>query len=164
MTDPHLRRNVLARIEREHAAWRALVNEVGRDRMTEPGPMGEWSFKDLAAHLLGWRQRTVARFEAAAAGREEPTPPWPEDLQDDDSINDWIQEQSRGRSVDDVLADADRSYDALAAGIAAIPTEKLTDPNAFPSLEGQALANVDLFGHLNEEHLPSVRAWLAERG
>ena len=78
-SDP--RTHVLDRIEREHEAWRALVEEVGRDRMTEPGPMGEWSFKDLAAHLLGWRQRTVARFEAAAAGREEPKPPWPEDLQ-----------------------------------------------------------------------------------
>jgi hypothetical protein len=39
----------------------------------------------------------------------------------------------------------------------------IVDPNAFPSLEGQALADVDLFGHLKEEHLPSVRAWLAER-
>ena len=27
--------------------------------MTEPGPMGEWTFKDLAAHLLGWRERTI---------------------------------------------------------------------------------------------------------
>ena len=132
--------------------------------MTEPGPMGEWSFKDLAAHLLGWRQRTVARFEAAAAGREEPKPPWPDELRDDDQINDWIQEQSRERSVDDVLEDVDQSYDRLAAAVGALPERLITDPDAFPSLEGQALADVDLFGHVNEEHLPSVRAWLAERG
>jgi hypothetical protein len=161
MTDP--RAQVLARIEGEQAAWRALVEEVGRDRMTERGPMGEWSFKDLAAHLLGWRQRTVARFEAAAAGREEPKPRWPEELRDDDEINDWIQEQSGEQSLDDVLRDVDESYDRLASAVAALPERTITDPKAFPWLEGRALADVDLFGHLNEEHLPSVRAWLAER-
>jgi hypothetical protein len=164
VTNPDRRAEILGRIEREHDAWRALVEEVGRDRMTEPGPMGEWSFKDLAAHLLGWRQRTVARFEAAAAGREEPKPAWPEGLHDDDEINDWIQDESRERSVDDVLREVDESYDRLASAVAALPERMVTDANAFPSLEGQALVDVDLFGHLNEEHLPSVRAWLAERG
>ena len=63
-TDP--RDALVADCEREREAWRALVDEVGVDRMTEPGPMGPWSFKDLAAHLLGWRDRTIARLEAAA--------------------------------------------------------------------------------------------------
>ena len=46
---------LVATCERERAVWRELVREVGVDRMNEPGPMGPWSFKDLAAHLLGWR-------------------------------------------------------------------------------------------------------------
>ena len=72
---------------------RTWSQDVGEDRMTEPGPMGAWTFKDLSAHLLGWRDRTIARLEAAAEGRTEPPAPWPAELDDDDSINAWIHEQ-----------------------------------------------------------------------
>ena len=74
MADSRAKADALARIDAERRYWRDLVAEVGEDRMDEPGPMGEWTFKDLAAHLLGWRQRTIARLEAAAAGEREPAP------------------------------------------------------------------------------------------
>ena len=64
MTDTTPHDQIAATIEREYAAWRALVEEVGRNRMNEPGPMGEWTFGDRAGHLLGWRNRTIARLEA----------------------------------------------------------------------------------------------------
>jgi hypothetical protein len=157
------RAELVARCQRERQAWRDLVNEVGADRMTEPGPMGPWSFKDLAAHLLGWRDRTIARLEAAAEGREAPAPAWPRELQDDDSINDWIQARSDGRSVRDVLDDADRSYERLADAITALPEATVASSDALPWLEGESLAETDLFGHLYDEHMPSIRAWLATR-
>jgi hypothetical protein len=160
-TDP--REALVARCQREHEAWRALVDEVGVDRMTEPGPMGPWSFKDLAAHLLGWRERTIARLAAAAEGREAPPPAWPSDLHDDDAINDWIQARSDGRSVRAVLDDVDRSYERLAAAIAALPEDLVTRRDALPWMEGESLAETDLFGHLHDEHMPSIRAWLATR-
>ena len=160
-TDP---RDVLvADCEREREAWRALVDEVGVDRMTEPGPMGPWSFKDLASHLLGWRDRTISRLEAAADGREAPAPDWPSELEGDDSINDWIQARSDGRSVRAVLNDVDRSYVRLAEAIAALPEGLVTRRDALPWMEGESLAETDLFGHLHDEHMPSIRAWLVTR-
>jgi hypothetical protein len=160
-TDP--RDALVAKCQREREAWRDLIDEVGVDRMTEPGPMGPWSFKDLAAHLLGWRDRTIARLEAAAEGREAPQPAWPRDLLGDDSINDWIQARSDGRSVRDVLDDTDRSYERLADAIAALPEETVTRSDALPWMEGESLAETDLFSHLYDEHMPSIRAWLATR-
>jgi hypothetical protein len=164
VTDHDPKARLLEQIEHERQHWRDLVAEVG-DRMTEPGPMGEWSFKDLAAHLLGWRERTIGRLEAAGAGRPVPPPPWPAELEgeDDDPVNAWIQDESRDRSTADVLADVDASYARLAAAIAAQPDDKLTDPGAYPWLDGETLAEQDLFSHLHEEHEPSIREWL-ERG
>ena len=75
MTETDARDRLVAHIRAERALWANLVNEIGEDRMTEPGPMGEWTFKDLASHLLAWRERTIARLEAAAEGREEPPQP-----------------------------------------------------------------------------------------
>jgi hypothetical protein len=157
------RADLVATCERERALWRDLVAEVGVDRMTEPGPMGPWSFKDLAAHLLGWRERTIARLEAAAEGREVPPPAWPSELDDDDSINDWIQARSDARSGRSVHDDVDRSYERLATAIAGLPEDLVTRHDAFPWLEGESLAGQDLFGHLHDEHMPSIRAWLATR-
>lgn len=160
------REALVERIRAEQEFWRGLVAEVGRDRMNEPGPMGEWTFKDLAAHLAGWRNRTISRLEAALARQPDPPPPWPVELDDDDSVNAWIREQSLNRSLDDLLADYDGSFDRLAEGVAALPERALTEPGYFRWLEGEesrALVDVDFTSHLHDEHLPSIRAWLARR-
>ena len=151
--------DLLAHIQAEHANWRALVAEVGEERMEQPGPMGDWTFKDLVAHLTGWRERTIRRLEAGP-GRE-PTTAWPGHLTEDDEINDWIYEQNRDRPLRDVLAEADTSYQRLAAAVAALPEEDLTTPGRFAWMEGKPLADGDFFGHLREEHEPDIRAWLA---
>jgi hypothetical protein len=160
----------IAAIRADQQLWRDLAAEVGPDRYAEPGPMGEWSFGDLAGHLVGWRNRTIARFEAAARAEPEPDAPWPADLDEDDSfqggggddpdaINAWIRDQHAGRAPEQLVADYDASYDRLIAAIESLPDQLLTDPDAFPWIGAPAIT-VDFTGHLHEEHLPGLRAWL----
>jgi hypothetical protein len=139
--------------------WRDLAGEVRPERYADPGPMGEWSFADMAGHLLGWRNRTIARLEALARGEPEPPPPWPPALDDDGPINDWIREHDADRPPEELVADYDASYDRLIAAIEAVPDAMATDPHAFPWLEGP-LPDADFTSHLHEEHVPDVRAWL----
>jgi len=150
-----------ATIRADRATWRALVAEVGRDRMNEPGPMGEWTFGDLAGHLAGWRNWRSTLFEAAARGEPEPPSPWPAELEEDDDINDWIHAHDRDRSADDLVADYDGSFERLAAAIEAVPEAMLSDPKAFAWTGGEPFLNGDPTSHLHDEHLPAVRAWLA---
>src|SRR5262245_39207177 len=122
---------LIANVRADRDFWRALVDEVGRDRMNDPGPMGDWTFKDMAAHLAGWRNRTIGRLQAAANGEPSPPPPWPAELDDDDPINDWINEQAKDRSLDDVLADYDSTFYRLADALDAFSEATLADPTAF---------------------------------
>jgi hypothetical protein len=163
MSDPDPRSVLAAAIDAEHDAWRALVAEVGEARMNEPGPMGDWSFRDLVVHLLGWRERTIAKLDAVAAGLPDPPDPWPDDLDGEDPINDWYQAQGAGRSVREVLDDADRSYGRLRDALTSIPDATLADAAAIPWLEGAAAVDVDWLSHLHEEHDSSIRSWLATR-
>ena len=142
--------------------WRRLVADVPPGRMEQPGAMGDWTFKDVAAHLTGWRRRTVLRLQAAARGEPPPPNPWPADLgdQEDDTINAWMHERTKDLPLDRVLADADGIYDEFTAAVAALPADLLTDPGRFDWMEGVALADGDFSGHL-DEHEPDVRAWLA---
>jgi hypothetical protein len=149
------------RIRADQRFWRALVDEVGRDRMDEPGPMGEWTFKDLAAHLAGWRERRIGELEAVAAGRPRPPLPWPAELDgDDERVNDWLHERDRDRPLEDALADYDRSFELLATAIEALPEDIAGDPDYFAWTGGVPITDIDFTDHLHEEHLPAIRAWL----
>ncbi|MCC7022595.1 MAG: ClbS/DfsB family four-helix bundle protein [Thermomicrobiales bacterium] len=156
---------VLAAIDRERQAWEDLLAEIGEARMLEPGPMGDWSFKDLTAHLTGWRARWLQRLEAAANGQPEPPPVWPANRTTDDEINAWIHEINEDRLLGEVIGESRESFARLAEIVQMLPDEALNDPGRFPWLEGQALGpalvNGGYFGHFHEEHEPDVRRWLA---
>jgi hypothetical protein len=154
-------------VKREQDNWETLLAEVGEARMLESGAMGDWTFKDLVAHITGWRARSLQRLEAAAQGQPEPAPPWPPRLATDDEINDWIREQNRERLLGEVVGESRESYARLAEIIQMLPDEALTDPAYFPWLEGEALGPAitsgSFFGHLHDEHEPELRQWL-QRG
>lgn len=157
----------LERIEQERRIWEELLAEVGAERMAEPGATGDWSFKDVVAHLNGWRVLTLARLEAAAEGREPEPPPWPAHLDEDDEgdldqINDWIYRASQGRSLQEVLAEYSQSFERMAAAVGALSDQELTEPGRYPWLGGHPLEAVldGTFGHLHEEHEPGLREWL----
>jgi hypothetical protein len=162
MSDEAQREALIERIEGVRGRWRRLVADVGPDRSDVPGAMGDWTFKDVAAHLTAWRRRTVDRLEASARGEPEPPPAWPAELgnAEDDPINAWIHDQTTDRPASELLADADAVYDDFIAAIRALPLSAITEPGRYPWLEGEALATADFGGHL-DEHEPDVRRWLA---
>ncbi len=160
---------LLATIDREIAGWEALLAEIGEERMERPGAAGEWTFKDVVAHLNGWRRRTVARLEAVARGEAPPPPPWPSGLSDEtdqgvDRINAWFYERDKDRPLADVLAESRDQFARLRAAVAALPERDLFEPGRFAWLGEHALGPAIIggsSGHLHEEHMPAIRAWLA---
>jgi hypothetical protein len=159
--------DVVGAINKDLEAWEALLAEVGEDRMLEPGPMGQWTFKDLVAHLTSWRERSLQRLEAAAHGQPAPPPPWPAELDDDDAINDWFQQQSEAKLLGEVLEESRTSYARLTEVVQQLPDEAVTDPAYFPWLEGTSLADAiisgEFFSHLRDEHMDDIRQWLSTR-
>ena len=156
---------VLDRIDSEQAQWEDLLAEIGEERMNRPGAAGEWTFKDVVAHLSGWRQRSLDRLEAATRGEPEPPPPWPEHLVTDDEINDWMYSKNQDRSLQDVLGESRGTFVRMRTLVQALPEEDLSDPNRFGWMNGQALGpailNGAYFSHMHEEHEPAIRDWLA---
>ena len=158
----------LDRLERARATWDAIVAEAGAAGMERPGATGEWTFKDVVAHLNGWRVRTVDRLEAAARGEAPPPPPWPDDLSDEtdegvEAINRWIYERNRDRPAAEILAESRAQFRRMRAAVEAVREDDLVTPGRFPWLGGAPLSAVldGSFGHLHEEHEPAIRAWLA---
>jgi hypothetical protein len=157
------RDDLLATLRRERENVERLVAEVGIDRMNEPNVEGHWSVRDLLAHLSDWRLYVITRLEAARRG-EQPTPPWPADIEagDFDAINAWLDERSRHKSVDDIQHETRDAFDRLERIIGEMSDEELFTPGRIDWNRGQPLGPwaVDLVAGHFQEHEPAVRAWL----
>lgn len=162
---------LLSQIERERLAWEQLLRAVGEERMEQPGATGEWSFKDIVAHLNGWRTRTLNRLEAARSGAEPAPPPWPAGLDENTEagltqINAWIERAGRERSLQEVLGEARRSFELMRDAVLALSDEELADPSRYPWMGGEPVGDVvtSSFDHFHDEHEAALSAWLDRVG
>jgi hypothetical protein len=158
---------LLDKIQREAELWEAFLDEVGEGRMELPGATGDWTFKDVVAHLSGWRSRTIERLEAGREGKTPTFSNWPAGLEEENEddlerINQWIYEQNRNRPLSDVLAESRQQYRQIYNAIQAFPEDQLFERNRFDWMHGHPLADVAHFGHFHEEHEPVLRRWLAD--
>ncbi|MBI3739034.1 MAG: ClbS/DfsB family four-helix bundle protein [Chloroflexi bacterium] len=110
-------------LQEKYQGWEAFLDQIGPARMDQRGVNGNWSIKDLAAHLTGWNRNLVARLQAAGRGEPEPSPHWPAHLQTEDEINAWIYESNRGRSVREVLDESHQVFQQLFAVIEGLPED-----------------------------------------
>jgi hypothetical protein len=157
------RAELLAELDSENQNWERLLAEIGEDRMEEPGVAGDWSTKDVVAHLAAWRRRTVGRLEAVAKGQPEPASEWPPELREDDEINEWFHARDRAKSVREVLSESRSVFQKLRSAIEKLPDEVLQDPARLPWMQGTALSGATLFGHFHEEHEADMRGWLSRQ-
>ncbi len=159
-------------LQTEQQQWEALLTQVGVERMEQPGVNGQWSMKDLVAHMTGWNRRLAAYMQAAQRGEPEPPPPWPAHLQDGDEINAWIYEAYHGRPAQAVLDEARQTIQQGITVLASLPDD--TPIEADHDAAGKAYYRVriggvrfppgEFFEHFHDDHEANVRAWLAREG
>jgi hypothetical protein len=164
VTNSKLKHQIVEVIDEERTDWEALLADVDPDRMDEPGVTADWSFRDVTAHLLAWRDGGIRLLEAEARGEPEPPTPWPVELTTDDEINAWLTERDRDIPADDVLSTYADTFARMSSVVLALPDDALTDPDYFPWMAGTSVAESMLdrswFDHLHVEHEPQIRRWI----
>jgi hypothetical protein len=128
---------------------------VGLDEaaMIRPGVQGEWSVKDLLAHLVFWEGGMVENLKRAVRGE---VPQYPSGELDD--INAQVFAENRQRPLEAVLAESRQSFEALLAQVQGLPEEDLIDPGRFAWTEGKPLWEYiagESFEHIRE-HLQDL--------
>jgi hypothetical protein len=157
MTGPRL----AAILQTERTRWNALLSQVGLEQMEIPGAVGDWSVKQLVAHLTWYEQAVVEGAESVLrTGTFQRRRPKGVTL---DQQNTEIDAQSRDRSAQDVLAEADEVFRKLLVLIEACPEKLLNDPGVLGLPEDlvpwMGVAN-NSYAHYRE-HEPDLLAWLA---
>src|SRR6476661_3339465 len=104
-------------LQQQNLQWEAFLDQIGEERMDQPGVAGDWSIKDIIAHLAVWQRGLNARLQAALRGEAEPPPFWPAHLQADDELNAWIYAARHGSSVHGILNESREVLQQLLAVI-----------------------------------------------
>lgn len=155
-------------LQAEYRQWEAFLDQIGPECMDQPGVAGDWSVKDIIAHVTDWQPWMIARLQAAQRGEPKPTPPWPAHLQTDDEINAWIYEANRGRSVREVLDESQRGFQQLLSVVEGLPDDVRIETIRSSAgreyhlvwLGDQRFAVGEFFDHFHDDHEPDIRAWL----
>jgi len=102
-----------------------------RPEDAERTAIGDWSIKDIVAHIAAWDEESCRRLELIAAGREAEIVDY-----SDAEVDDWNAQavaQRRSASWSDTLAELSAARDRLQRALFALPDEHLSAGNArFP--------------------------------
>lgn len=148
---------LIRRIESAQADFLEVLADVPEHLAETPNAIGEWSLKDLLAHLIAHEQRALAELKAARKG-DKPTLP----LDDNDAFNAHAVESLLTRTFATVQADWLQSTAQVISAVKSMSDDEF-DPSSSvcecldDSVDG-ALAN-NTYSHY-AEHLPELEAWL----
>jgi hypothetical protein len=154
------KQDLLDNLTTERRLWENLLEEVGAERMTEPGVVGEWSVKDIVAHVT-WYEREMVELlkDRALQGSELWELPHHE-------RNAAIYEQNRHRSLDDVLGEAEAVYRQFYTLAEILTDEDLTDPSRYRNMPADwipwRIIAENSYEHYRQ-HCKAVRAWLEKQ-
>jgi len=147
-------------LEQSRAEWEALLAQVDEERMLQPGVAGKWSVKDVIAHVT-WGEREMAPIMRTRelVGSEL----W--ELSDDER-NEIVYQQNRDRPLQEILQEEQQAYADLFEEAQALSDEDLNDSHRFKQMPEewvpwQIIAGCS-FKHY-QDHVPSIREWLAQR-
>ncbi len=94
---------VIKRLHAERRRLEANLAQLGREDIIRPNTMGEWSFKDVLAHLAHWEGFLLDWVPAARRGEKVEVPAPGLTWKDVHILNQRIYEAHRDQSLEDVL-------------------------------------------------------------
>lgn len=122
---------LIQRLSENRALFKQTVSQVSAKAMIAPRETEQPSGKDIIAHLTAWEQRVVRWLKAVAAG-ETPHSPEPGATWDDmDRLNAQTFEQNKHKSLQEIEATFQRSFEELIAQIQSFTEEELAIPRPF---------------------------------
>lgn len=155
---------LIAALENGREQFHTVIQGLSDEAMLEPGVVGEWSVKDVLAHLTRWEGELVALLFQAQQGREPGTVHF--GSASTDEVNAKWYAESKDRPLERVLSDFEGVRRQTIRRVQPLSDRDLTDPKRFPWLDGKPLSSWienDSFGH-EAEHAVQIRAWRERRG
>jgi hypothetical protein len=146
---------LLREMEAGFADLLSTVDGLSEEQMTRVW-YGNWSVRDILAHVAGWHREEIAMLERMARG-ERPVPE-SADYTDDDAWNARFVAKWRAASAGEVLAELKASKEAYVAAAGRLPEERFKEGRTAHRLVQQGCTE-----HYRE-HADEIREWREGEG
>jgi hypothetical protein len=110
---------LVAELRHERDGFFEALSAVSPESLTTPGLIGEWSARELIAHLGYWAGHTVEAIHAVEQGRIEPDEP------DTDAVNETVARVARSTDLATVRRREEASFEVLVERLQAMDPELL---------------------------------------
>ena len=128
MPKPTNKQELLSETEKDYEALVKQVNLFTPAEMVRPGVIGEWSVKDILAHLLEWQRMFFGWYEAGLRGEKPATPAKGYKWSELPALNQDIYERYGDARLEDVRKQLDASHKRMLDVAGSLSDEELFTP------------------------------------
>jgi hypothetical protein len=144
------KQQLLKRLEKAWVAFKVSYVGLSDSQLTEPGVMGNWSVKDILAHVTTWEEEALKYLPLIIAGGR---PPQYIQYGGIDAFNAQVTEQKRGLALSEVLKQLDETHRRLIDYIRSVPEEHFTRETRF-----RHRLRLDTYSHY-PMHARAIQEW-----
>jgi hypothetical protein len=150
------RSQLLQRLDQAWQAFRASYAGLSDAQLVEPGVTGDWSVKDLIAHVTWWEEEALTHLPEILGGIRPPR--YSTQYGGIDAFNAQMAELKRHLSLAEVLRQMEDTHLRLVVYLREVPEEHFVQESRF-----RRRVRLDTYSHY-PIHTQAIRAWRAQHG
>jgi hypothetical protein len=144
------KQQLLKRLEKAWATIKESYAGLSDSQLMEPDVMGNWSVKDILAHVTTWEEEALKYLPLITTGG---TPPRYIQYGGINAFNAQMTEQKRRLTLSEVLKQLDETHSRLIDYIRSVPEEHFTQETRF-----RHRLRLDTYSHY-PMHARAIREW-----
>ncbi len=130
MTEKSNKEQLLAELDSEWAEVERKCFAMSEAEMLAPGAMGEWSVKDILAHLSAWEKYLLDRLSYVMTGQK-PQYPVMTSIADVDCFNAQVYQDNKHRPLSSVVIEFRNLYSGIMTVLQALDEDLLVQPYTY---------------------------------
>jgi hypothetical protein len=145
------REQLLQQLGKAWTAFKEAYTGLSDSQLTETGVTGDWSVKDIIAHVTWWEEEALKHLPLILTGARPPS--YSRRYGGIDAFNAQMTEQKRDLSLSAVLRQQEETHRQLIAYVQSVPEEQLRRESRF-----RRRLRLDTYSHY-PQHAKAIRAW-----
>ena len=149
------RHQLLKQLDKAWASIKESCTGLSHAQLMEPGVMGNWSVRDILAHVTTWEDEALKYLPVILQGGRPPR--YSTKYGGIDAFNAHMTEQKRGLSLSDVLRQLDETHGRLIGYVESAPEEQFAGETRF-----RRRLRADTYSHY-PKHAKAILKWRAQK-
>jgi len=145
------RQKVLKQLDKAWTAFKESYAGFSDSQLTERGVTGNWSVKDIIAHVTWWEEEALKHLPLIIKGSRPPR--YSVQYGGINAFNAQMTEQKQALSLSDVLRQQDETHGRLISYIQSVPERQFTRETRV-----RRRLRLDTYSHY-PKHAKAIRAW-----